>query len=249
MILLIDAGNTLVKWRAVGHADNTVHDEGAFAHEAVDDLIALFARHTGGEARAIRRIVGVNVAGPALAARIDAHAATVSLAPEWITASAALCGVRNRYDDPARLGADRWAALIGARRLHSHACLVVTSGTATTIDLLDGGGDFLGGLILPGVDLMRRALSTHTAQLPLAEGCFAATPRNTADAIYSGCLQAQAGAVERMFTRIAGMPHACCLLGGGGAGHFADLLTIPARRVDNLVLHGLAAIAHTPSLS
>ncbi len=249
MILLIDAGNTLVKWRAIRQTDDAVHDEGAFAHEAVDDLTDILARHRDGTAHAIRRIVGVNVAGPTLAARIDAHAATASLTPEWITASAALCGVRNRYDDPARLGADRWAALIGARQLHPHACLVVTSGTATTIDLLDDGGDFLGGLILPGVNLMRRALSTHTAQLPLAEGCFAATPRNTADAIYSGCLQAHAGAVERMFTRIAGTPQACCLLGGGGAGHFADLLTIPARRVDNLVLHGLATIARTPPQS
>ncbi len=242
MILLIDAGNTRIKWRLC--AGDAVRGEGALAHESADDLAAVLAHHP-----AIRRVVGVNVAGAALAARIETHAAAAGLQPEWITASAARCGVRNGYDDPACLGADRWAALIGARQLHPHACLVVTSGTATTVDLLDGDGHFSGGLILPGVDLMRRALSTRTAQLPFTEGRFAETPRNTADAIHSGCLHAQAGAVERMFARIAAAPRACCLLGGGGADSFAGLLGIPLRRVDNLVLHGLAVMAQAPAAS
>ncbi len=111
--------------------------------------------------------------------------------------------MRNLYENPERLGADRWAALIGARALHPHACVVVTAGTATTVDLLSAAGDFLGGLILPGVELMQQALARGTAQLPLADGRFALQPRRTVDAIRSGCLQAQAGAVERMFRQIA----------------------------------------------
>ncbi|MGD9871544.1 MAG: type III pantothenate kinase, partial [Thauera sp.] len=80
-------------------------------------------------------------------------------------------------------------------------------------------------------------------QLPFAEGRFALQPRRTADAIRSGCLQAQAGAVERMFRQIAHAPDARCLLGGGAADSFADLLDIPLRRVDNLVLAGLGIAA------
>jgi type III pantothenate kinase len=72
------------------------------------------------------------------------------------------------------------------------------------VDLLDATGLFRGGLILPGFDLMRAALARNTAQLPLADGVFRAEPRNTMDAIVSGCLQAQLGAVDRMFSSIAG---------------------------------------------
>ena len=120
---------------------------------------------------------------------------------------------------------------------------MVTAGTATTVDLLSETGDFLGGLILPGVELMQQALARGTAQLPLADGRFALQPRCTVDAIHSGCLQAQAGAVERMFAQIAHAPDALCLLGGGAADSFAGLLQIPVRRVENLVLSGLGAVA------
>ena len=68
------------------------------------------------------------------------------------------CGVRNGYAKPAQLGSDRWAALIAAWHLVQRKCLVVDSGTATTIDTLSGQGEFVGGLILPGVELMQRSL-------------------------------------------------------------------------------------------
>lgn len=236
MILLIDAGNTRVKWRIIDAAGaaSTVA-EGALGHDALAELAAIRARHPG-----LRQLFGSNVAGPQVAAQIAA--ATAGLACHWLEPGPARCGVRNLYA-PGQLGADRWAALIGARRLHPQACVVVSAGTATTVDLLDETGDFLGGLILPGVELMQQALARGTAQLPLAAGRFALTPRSTADAIRSGCLQAQAGAIERMFRQLAARPQASCLLGGGAADSFAGLLEIPLRRVDNLVLEGLAAVA------
>lgn len=237
MILLIDAGNTRIKWRVVDAAGAApTIDEGALGHDAIDELAAVCARHPG-----LQRMVGSNVAGAQVAARVAT--ATAALASRWLLPGPACCGVRNLYEQPGQLGADRWAALIGARRLHQHPCLVVSAGTATTVDLLDETGDFLGGLILPGVALMQQALARGTAQLALAAGRFTPTPRCTADAIQSGCLQAQAGAVERMFRQIAARPGALCLLGGGAADSFAGLLEIPLRRVDNLVLEGLATVA------
>jgi type III pantothenate kinase len=148
--------------------------------------------------------------------------------------------VRNSYDLPERLGADRWAALIGARGQLSTACLVVCAGTATTVDWLDAGGTFRGGLILPGVDLMRASLARNTAQLPLADGHFRYEPRNTMDAIVSGCMHAQVGAIERMFAKIAAEPGAVCLLTGGAAQSIVPLLNIPFRLTENLILDGLA---------
>lgn len=239
MILLLDAGNTRLKWRVIDPQQaGLTTDEGALDYARLDDLTQRLGRFP-----AIRHAVGSNVAGEEVARRI----ATLlpGIVPQWLRASSHCCGVYNHYTEPAQLGTDRWAALIGARRVHAGPCLVVSAGTATTIDLLDAAGHFRGGLILPGVDLMRRSLAGNTAQLPLADGTFVWQPRSTVDAIESGCLQAQAGAVERMFVQIADTAGALCLLGGGAADRFAHLLTIPVRRVDNLVLHGLAGIATT----
>lgn len=109
----------------------------------------------------------------------------------WLRSSASACGVRNAYEQPERLGADWWAALIGARGQLVSDCLVVCAGTATTVERLDASGEFRGGRFLPGVDLMRASLARNTAQLPLAEGEFRMAPRNTMDAIVSGCLSWQ----------------------------------------------------------
>ena len=120
-------------------------------------------------------------------------------------------------------------------------CLVVAAGTATTADILRSDGTFAGGVILPGFDLMKRSLAHNTAGLPLAKGRFSNPPRSTADAIETGCLLAQAGAVERAFA--ATDPGAVCLLAGGAAERIAPHLSIPVRLVDNLVLEGLVQIA------
>jgi type III pantothenate kinase len=161
--------------------------------------------------------------------------------PMWLKGEAERCGVSSRYERPEQLGPDRWAALIAARALHRGPCLVVNAGTATTADVLSAQGEFLGGLILPGVDLMRFVLHEHTGRLPLQEGRFVRTPRNTIDAIETGCRHAQAGAVERM-AQVAG-DGALCLVSGGAGKALVEQLGIPCRYVENLVLEGLARIA------
>jgi type III pantothenate kinase len=152
--------------------------------------------------------------------------------------------VKNRYERPEQLGTDRWASLIAARALHAGPCLVVNAGTATTVDMLDGDGSFLGGAILPGVDLMRFVLHEHTGRLPLDEGMLQDTPRNTLDAIETGCRHAQAGAVERIYRKFRDMDGApLCIVGGGAGRALVDQLSMPRRYVENLVLEGLAHIA------
>ena len=236
MILLIDAGNSRIKWRLQCEKNGRVEAEGALAHDDIDSLGCVRPH-----ALSAARIVGSNVAGTAIAERIAHALGTEHI--DWLRPGQQACGVRNLYEHPLQLGADRWAALIGARAVHAYASVVVMAGTATTVDLLSASGDFLGGLILPGVELMQQSLARGTAQLPSASGKFRLQPRCTLDAIRSGCLQAQAGAVERMFRQIATQPDALCLLSGGAADGFAELLDIPLQRIDNLVLHGLAVFA------
>lgn len=236
MILLIDIGNTRIKWGLFENGQWL--SEGALLHRDARELGTVVQAHAG-----ISTALGVNVAGTAIADAIDHMLDKQGLRLHWLHTSERCCGVINLYDTPQQLGVDRWTALIGARSIHDGNCLVVTAGTATTIDRLDSAGRFLGGAILPGIDLMRRSLSGNTAQLPFAEGRYTTTPRNTADAIVSGCLSAQIGAVHLLFRSIADRPDALCLLSGGGAPMLEGSLDIPLRRVDNLVLRGLALIA------
>jgi len=140
-----------------------------------------------------------------------------------------------------QLGPDRWAALVAARALHTGACLVVNAGTATTVDRLSADGEFTGGVILPGVELMRFVLHEHTGRLPIQEGRLREAPRNTADAIETGCRHAQAGTVERMFRAMGGNP--LCIVSGGNGRQLIELLTLACRYVENLVLDGLGLIA------
>ena len=88
---------------------------------------------------------------------------------------------------------------------------------------------------------MRRSLARDTAALPLATGHYATHPRCTDDAIISGCLEAQCGAIERACARLG--PGASCLLSGGAAGAIGEHLAVPHRLVDNLVLEGLLRLA------
>ncbi len=237
MILLLDAGNTRIKWGIVGH-DGRWQAEGALPTAEFARLAEVVRDQPG-----LVRVFGANVAGTAVGAGIAQSLGGTLPPPEWLRATPECCGVRNLYEDPTQLGADRWAALIGAHALLGGACLVVTAGTATTIDVLAADGCFRGGLILPGEALMRRALARDTAGLPFAEGRVEPLPRRTADAIASGCALAQAGAVERMFRHVAAEPGARCVLNGGAAAGIEPLLDIPLVRIDNLVLKGLAVAA------
>lgn len=235
MIIAIDAGNTRIKWGV--HDGSQWIDRGTLATADV----ALLGEAID-EWPASARVVTCNVAGTTVGQTISRLLAERRLSTAVLHASETACGVRNAYERPGQLGADRWAALIGARGRTPQACLVVCAGTATTADLLDAQGQFHGGVILPGFDLMRASLAKNTAQLPLGlpdEGLFCSAPHNTLDAIFSGCLHAQAGAIERMFATLAGEPGASCLLTGGGADRLAQHLSIPCEVADNLILEGL----------
>jgi type III pantothenate kinase len=188
------------------------------------------------------KVIVANVAGRSARRILEGAFARRGATPIWAAAKRRECGVTNAYGRPAQLGADRWAALIGAWSMFGGPCLVVAAGTATTVDVLGSDGTFAGGMILPGIELMKRSLAQNTAGLPLARGRFSEAPRNTADAIESGCLLAQAGAIERAFATMGS--GAACVLAGGAADRIAPHLRIPVRLVDNLVLEGLVRIAN-----
>ena len=247
-LLLVDAGNTRVKWAlaAAGAAPGEWIAHGAVTHAQLDDLAGAWA----GRQPALALVS--NVAGEAMRARLEALLARLwpALRPAWFGAVAELAGLRNRYRNPAQLGADRFAAALGARTLVPGKALVVaTCGTATTVDGVTADGEFTGGMILPGLGLMLASLARGTAQLPEASAQAILPPTfadNTLDAIRSGCIAAQAGAIERAFHAL---PAELCIVSGGAAAQVAPALALPCRMLDNIVLAGLHAAALVPTSS
>jgi type III pantothenate kinase len=244
-LLAVDSGNTHIKWGL--HDGHSWLKQGAVIQGAQGGK-ALLEREWQDLQEPVRIVVS-NVAG--LQAKVDLSElfSRWKAEPQWITAAAYQCGVRNYYTDPMQLGSDRWAALVAAWEFQRQGCLVVDAGTAMTVDALSDTGEFLGGIITPGVDMMQKILMENTASLETDGGKFCDYPDSSADAIYSGTMHALAGAVERMAllltTTLGHAPD--CILSGGAAQQLQPRLSVNARMVDNLVLEGLILIARENS--
>jgi len=253
--LLIDAGNSRIKWSLVSAANETLNG-GAFEHVDVEAVLADIADWSSLPRPATAWIS--NVAGPRVGERIAAllDARWPGLPRTVVRAKAQQSGVTNRYTEPSALGSDRWCGMIGAHAAYpGENLLIATIGTATTLEALLADGTFTGGLIAPGWLLMMQSLGTHTAQLPTllpdtarraissSNSIFATDTRS---ALSSGCLLAQAGLIERAWhdLRAQWNNDVRLILSGGGASEVAGALKVPHTRHDSLVLAGLALIAH-----
>lgn len=242
-ILAVDAGNSRIKWGL--REDQKWLMLGAIHHTEIDSLTENWKNIP-----APHKIIVSNVAGEKAHANLQKLFSIWPAHSQWVSAKRTECGVSNGYDDPAQLGPDRWAALIEAWCMHHAACLVVNAGTAMTVDGLNDKGEFLGGVIVPGFRAMRQVLAQSTAAVSLRQvsqdemkDCKAFST-NSAAAAHNGCMQALAGAVERMWGMLQrhsmGSPY--CILSGGDALALQPLLGMPVQVVEHLVLAGLIKI-------
>lgn len=242
MNLLVDLGNSRIKWAYAGPqrwqtGAETIPAEGFSA--LLDRL--------WGQAAAPARAVVSSVHGPQRERLLhDWLVRRWTIEPQFIRAQAQQLGVTNRYRDPAALGADRWAALIAARQSSAGAQCVVDCGTAVTVDALSADGEFLGGVILAGLQTMRAGLLAGAHAIHSADGaednCLA---RTTGDGVAAGSVFGLAGAIERVVAeqrRTLGA-EARVLLTGGDAARLLPLLSGPVTHAPDLVLQGLNIIA------
>jgi type III pantothenate kinase len=238
VVLLLDVGNSRVKWALVDRMEWLV--DGVSAHDETEKLL-----HEWDRFPAPAKVIASNVAGEGPARVFSGYWQERQVPLHWMQACQSSGGVRNLYAQPEQLGCDRWAALVGAWARTHRACLVVSAGTAVTVDALNGRGEFIGGLILPGKLMMRKSLVSGTHALEDLGGQTVDFPRNTADAMASGIATALASAVQTAYQRLAaaGTTPPDCILTGGDADWLATQMRIGVIIAPRLVLEGLLVMA------
>ena len=249
-LLAIDIGNTRLKWAL--YSDTSLGQTPLFQGAIFLEHLESFAEQQWQSLPEPAFIIGSCVAAPSVQASVDEQLAELwpRLTPWWVKVKQHQCGVTNGYDHPARLGVDRWVALIGAKKhlqqkKQNLPAIVVMIGTAVTVDALDAEGNFIGGLIMPGHGIMLSALQKGTAGLHVPTGEVVPFPTNTSDALSTGGTYAIVGAIERMTINLQKHTGQTpkIFLTGGAAWKVADSMTKPAQLIESLIFDGILSVA------
>jgi type III pantothenate kinase len=247
MILVIDVGNTRLKWAWL--TSTGLSDQRAVVHRDAKPGMWTAALFESGQRP--NRILVSNVAGPIVAKTLTRLAKKMfRLKIEFVTATSEFQGLTNGYLDPTLLGADRWLGLIGAWTKARSALCIVDAGTAVKVDSVDANGQHLGGLIVPGIHMMREALMNKTSDI--AKAAQHSTPslagvlaNNTLGAVSRGAVFALAGMADRaaeVIEQSTGVKPKLFIT-GGDAGMITGTMRSQGEIVPDLVLQGLAVIA------
>jgi type III pantothenate kinase len=238
MNLLIDIGNTRLKWGMV--KDHQIIAGRSLVHDQVTrhELVNLWEKISPPQRIAIACVSAKHLLEQVVSVALELWPG-VDIVPAKSQAQA--FGVRNAYENPEKLGVDRWLSLIAARHCYPGPACVIDCGTAITVDVLDANGKHQGGLISPGLMLMKKSLSLGTEQLQFSEAHHAfGLATNTAAAIYSGTLSAAVGLVEHAVARQP--ENMQVILTGGDADLIATQLVFRPIIDPDIVLRGLSII-------
>ena len=249
-ILLVDIGNTRMKW-AVLRGQRMTRAR-AVAHDGVGARLRAAMRAVPGD---VDRAVAVCVAGAGLERALGAAVRRrFGIGTTFVRSTRLAAGVRNGYRDVWRLGADRWVSLLAAHAIAgSRPVLIASVGTALTLDLVDANGVHLGGAIAPGPRTMIDSLLVGTAGIRRrARGARRAGhavvelfTADTASALDAGARFAAAALIDRAVreARRALGRRPVVLLTGGAAPGLGTYIESAVREVPDLVLRGLGLLA------
>ena len=237
--LLLDSGNSRLKWAWV--ENGVILRTGQAPYRDLSRLTQEWAEY----GQAHTRIVGSSVCS---AAKRETVAYRLQRPIEWLTSMPHALGMINHYRNPEEHGADRWFNALGSRKFSHNASVVVSCGTAVTIDAITADNHYLGGSIMPGFHLMHESLLQKTANLHRPEGQRYPFPTTTANAIATGMMDAVCGSILLMHARLKERNHnqpTDLIITGGGARKIAEALPEAfsldyiVKIVDNILIFGL----------
>lgn len=244
MKLLVDIGNSRVKWATMDKSG--LSDSQSFqrsktgikaalnkAWKSLNDIEAVYVANVGGDKL-----------GQQLAEWTEKN---WQLSPVFVKSEQKHFGVTNAYEEADKLGIDRWLSLIAARQHARQAQCVIDCGTAMTIDIVSKSGQHQGGMILPGLSLMRSSLTANTDALteePDAKE-FKTLATNTFSAIQAGTLYSVTATLERIINDLRQnfKNQVRFIITGGDAEQLLPLLPDDVNHYPDIVLKGLAFYA------
>lgn len=238
MKLLIDIGNSRMKWAILRHGGLSGH--GSCDYREVSDWASLFECDESPEA-----IIVASVAAEEVFAQLAERLASMwGVHAVQLHSERQCCGVSNSYAHYERLGVDRWAAIVAAyHRMHAPLC-VIDCGSAMTLDAVDGEGRHLGGYIVPGLQMQQKMLLHGTARIgeTMGKRVDGEWGTNTLDCVAHGIAQELAGLVERSAKQLEKRLQrpVSIVMTGGDAGVIMPLLNIAVDYQQHLVLQGMA---------
>lgn len=247
MILEIDMGNTRLKWRI--RDQQTKLAQGFIG---IEESLDLLNDSIEPYRSAISAVLVASVVGARLEqALTEWCSGYLALQPEFAR-SCAVCGlVRNGYREPQLLGVDRWLGIVAAYRLVNRACIVVSCGTAITLDLIAQNGEHLGGFIAPGLNLMLDSLTSGTRQIKLTQAVSSldlSPAASTTDAVYSACAAMLVGLIDNGVRQLCKLDQSLefqIIFTGGDATKLLPFYP-HARLIPDLVLDGLVCGPNHP---
>ena len=249
MLLAIDVGNTqtvfalfegerLVEhWRVATEAERTGDEVGALVGRLLELRDLGFEDVTG---------VCLSTTVPALVRAYTELAGRYAEAPLLVVGPGTRTGVPLRYDDPREVGPDRVANAVAARERYGTPCIVVDFGTSTNFDAVSAAGEYVGGVLAPGIEVSMDALFARAARLRQVD--FVEPERtigtSTAAALQSGVVFGFAGQVDGIVERMRAE------LGNGtrvvATGGLADLIAPHSEAIELvdpfLTLEGLRLV-------
>lgn len=167
-----------------------------------------------------------------------------SVQPVFVAAVDKMCGVINGYTRPVALGVDRWLAMVAAYNKFKTAVCVIDCGTAVTVDVVNADGVHQGGLIMPGLQLMRESLFSNTSKIVSAKGELVELAMNTKDAVESGCYQLLASGLDNICQRqLAAVSDLRIVMTGGDGEYISRKMQADSIFISALVLDGLLLAA------
>lgn len=241
MNLFVDIGNSRLKWSGSGlirgfsfpYTVETLQEQLESAWHSLESPDSVYIS---------------NVAGTEAADIVSRYSRVKwNRDPVFMVVSRNFQGLVNAYDDIHQMGVDRWMALAAAWTDYKDALCIVDFGTAITVDLVLADGRHLGGYILPGTHLMRELLNRRTYGVKIEAGeSSGITPgKSTSECLGNGGRLAVTALIERA-VKECGEKHACnfrCIITGGDAAAFREILALPFEYEPDLVLKGMAVVS------
>ncbi len=248
MILLVDVGNTYLKWAIV--RNHVIAKQESVMHRNRE--LKLLFQQIWSEIKEIQIVWISNVAGDLMRVSLTQWIEQYwQITPFFARSTAQACGVTSAYQYPEQLGIDRWLALIGAHHLVEGNVCIADCGTAITVDLLSATGTHLGGMIAPGITAMQSILLTETAALTKLMGntenytTLEFEAKNTTQGIWSGIHYMVIGFLSYLLSEIEKKYQQAFILviTGGNAATLQPFLPKTHQHIPDLVLQGLKVMA------